>query len=107
MTCRFYRPKPEFPVYFLPGGVVCEVRLPSTAPVQLVRGHVCSTIKMARRVAALECCKKLHELGALSDYLLPASDLKQSELDESDDPTKPTLKAGNVGIRVPSRVFHS
>ncbi|BBN17070.1 endoribonuclease Dicer [Marchantia polymorpha subsp. ruderalis] len=95
---QFYRPKPEFPVYFLPGGVVCEVRLPSTAPVQLVRGHVCSTIKMARRVAALECCKKLHELGALSDYLLPASDLKQSELDESDDPTKPTLKADTMEL---------
>ncbi|KAG6546729.1 hypothetical protein Mapa_011918 [Marchantia paleacea] len=93
---QFYRPAPEFTFFDVPEGVVCEVRLPSTAPVQLVRGHVCSTPKMARRVAALECCKKLHDLGVLTDYLLPASELERSEMDESDDPTKLSLRADPV-----------
>ncbi|KAL3680222.1 hypothetical protein R1sor_023178 [Riccia sorocarpa] len=86
---QFYRPQPVFSYFQVTGGVICEVRLPLTAPVKVVTGHVCPTKKFAKEVAALECCKRLHEAGALTDYLLPAEP-EQSSLDASSDPTKTT-----------------
>ncbi|CAM6115089.1 unnamed protein product [Calypogeia fissa] len=83
---EFYQPAPDFSYFQRFGGIVGEIKLPVTAPFQHVVGHPCQTEKMAKRVAALEACKRLHEVGALTDHLLPASEFEEAN---KEDPNRP------------------
>ncbi|CAM6106501.1 unnamed protein product [Calypogeia fissa] len=83
---EFYQPAPDFSYFHRSGGIVGEINLPVTAPFQHVVGHPCQTEKMAKRVAALEACKRLHEVGALTDHLLPASEFEEAN---KEDPNRP------------------
>lgn len=49
----------------------CTLTLPPNAAFQRMVGPLCSNSNLAKQLASLEACKKLHELGALSDHLLP------------------------------------
>ncbi|KAL2346622.1 hypothetical protein Fmac_000622 [Flemingia macrophylla] len=70
------------PIYeFLPveGGYKCTLILPHNAAIQAVTGPPGKDIRMARCLACFEACKKLHQMGALNDHLVPFAE------DPSDD----------------------
>ncbi|GFP90070.1 endoribonuclease dicer homolog 2 [Phtheirospermum japonicum] len=48
---------------------ICTLRLPSSCPVQTITVH--GKPKCLKQLACLEACKKLHEVGALTDNLIP------------------------------------
>lgn len=45
--------------------------MPLAAAIQTVVGPVNQKSHVAKKLACLEACKKLHQLGALNDHLLP------------------------------------
>lgn len=49
----------------------CKLTLPQKAAFQTIIGPDSSNARLAKKLACLEACKKLHELGALNDHLLP------------------------------------
>lgn len=49
----------------------CELQLPCNAPFEKLEGPVCSSIRLAQQAVCLEACKKLHQMGAFTDMLLP------------------------------------
>lgn len=53
------------------GGYTCTVHLPSNAPIRDVTSKVARTKIQAKKSAAVECCKLLHQKKALTDHLLP------------------------------------
>ncbi|KAK1323005.1 hypothetical protein QJS10_CPA02g01233 [Acorus calamus] len=81
---EYFTPTPEF--YYLddPDGTICRIILPSNAPLRSVDSQPCSSKDEARRIACLKACIELHEMGALTDYLLPGEgDEKDEGLTES------------------------
>ncbi|KAJ4968818.1 hypothetical protein NE237_015519 [Protea cynaroides] len=63
----YFRPAPRFIID--KHSKFCTLRLPLSCPVQNI--FVQGEINMLRKVACLEACKKLHEIGALTENLLP------------------------------------
>ncbi|KAI5062975.1 hypothetical protein GOP47_0021522 [Adiantum capillus-veneris] len=49
----------------------CELQLPCNAPFERIEGPLCNSIRLAQQYVCLEACKKLHEMGAITDFLLP------------------------------------
>ncbi|KAL8145327.1 dicer-like protein 4 isoform X2 [Apium graveolens] len=87
---EFFKPKPEFWYFDEADGTVCQIILPSNAPTHQVLGAPQSSKDAAKRDACLEACKLLHQLGALTNYLLPEKDDNEdleslSDSDCSDD----------------------
>ncbi|KAK9130502.1 hypothetical protein Sjap_010989 [Stephania japonica] len=83
---EFFNPKPEFFYFDDLGGTVCRIILPSNAPIHEVVSLPLPSKDKAKKYACLETCKKLHSLGALTDYLLPGQDDEIEEgFSESDD----------------------
>ncbi|OQU81937.1 hypothetical protein SORBI_3006G142775 [Sorghum bicolor] len=67
----FFVPSPSF--FFVDDidGIVCRLILPPNAAFRQVNGQPCPSKDEAKRDACLKACIKLHELGALTDFLLP------------------------------------
>ncbi|XP_052194720.1 endoribonuclease Dicer homolog 1 isoform X2 [Diospyros lotus] len=68
--------RPEFIMerHEKPGGPTeysCRLQLPCNAPFEKLEGPVCSSMHLARQAVCLAACKKLHEMGAFTDMLLP------------------------------------
>ncbi|CAO3609869.1 unnamed protein product [Cunninghamella echinulata] len=53
------------------GGYTCTIYLPSNAAVREVTSKVARSKELAKKLAAVECCKQLHLRKALTDHLLP------------------------------------
>ncbi|KAG1355238.1 hypothetical protein COCNU_07G013500 [Cocos nucifera] len=68
---RYFIPKPSFQLLVKDGLFECTLTLPPNAAFQTMVGPLCSNSNSAKQLASLEACKKLHELGALNDHLLP------------------------------------
>ncbi|KAK1395929.1 hypothetical protein POM88_005792 [Heracleum sosnowskyi] len=68
---EFFKPESELWYFDEPDGTVCQIILPSNAPIHQVSGAPQSSKDAAKRDACLEACKRLHQLGALTNYLLP------------------------------------
>ncbi|KAF5180350.1 Endoribonuclease dicer-like protein [Thalictrum thalictroides] len=66
----YFRPTPRFTFY--DDSMVCTLHLPTSCPLQTVR-HEGPNKDMLKKLVCLEACRKLHEIGALTDYLLPES----------------------------------
>ncbi|CAH9093430.1 unnamed protein product [Cuscuta europaea] len=68
---EFFNPIPKF--YFIDDteGTICRIILPANAPIHQIESAPQSSSEAARKDACLRACKTLHELGALTDYLLP------------------------------------
>ncbi|KAL3355588.1 hypothetical protein AABB24_016655 [Solanum stoloniferum] len=49
----------------------CRLQLPCNAPFETLDGPVCSSMRLAQQAACLDACKKLHQMGAFTDMLLP------------------------------------
>ncbi|KAK1378826.1 Dicer-like protein 4 [Heracleum sosnowskyi] len=82
---EFFKPKLEFSYFDEEDGTVCQIILPSNAPIHQVLGAPQSSKDAAKRDACLEACKQLHQLGALTNYLLPEQDDENEDLKSSSD----------------------
>ncbi|RDX68564.1 Endoribonuclease Dicer-like 3a, partial [Mucuna pruriens] len=63
--------KPSFAFMPVEGGFQCELILPPNGAFQTIIGPSGIDIRLARYLACFEACKKLHQMGALNDYLVP------------------------------------
>jgi endoribonuclease Dicer len=48
------------------------MKLPPNAAFQTLAGPTCRNQQLAKQLVCLEACKKLHQMGALDDHLLPS-----------------------------------
>ncbi|KAK9058908.1 hypothetical protein SSX86_023756 [Deinandra increscens subsp. villosa] len=65
----------------------CRLQLPCNAPFERLEGPVCSSMRIAQQAVCLAACKKLHEMGAFTDMLLPdkGSRGEGEKADENDE----------------------
>ncbi|XP_068669738.1 endoribonuclease Dicer homolog 1-like isoform X1 [Aristolochia californica] len=82
-----------------PGGSTeysCKLQLPCNAPFEKLEGPVCSSMRLAQQAVCLAACKKLHEMGAFTDMLLPdkGSGEEGEKVDQNDqgDPLPGTAR---------------
>nr|AUH15439.1 dicer-like 3 protein [Dimocarpus longan] len=71
---KYYTPKPIFKYKFFEELCECEMALPSNAAFQSIVGPASRNKNLAKQLVCLEACKKLHQMGALDDHLLPYTD---------------------------------
>lgn len=72
VCCRSCRPRPGFQVSSSGGFYECTLTLPANAPIGTIVGPSCRNSHLAKQLVCLEACKKLHQMGALNDHLLPS-----------------------------------
>lgn len=116
--------RPEFIMkrHEKPGGPTeysCRLQLPCNAPFEKLEGPVCSSMRLAQQVSVsfcsqltiltyqqlkvvlmqavcLDACKKLHQMGAFTDMLLPdkgsGAELEKVEQDDEGDPIPGTSR---------------
>ncbi|GAV80355.1 dsrm domain-containing protein/DEAD domain-containing protein/Helicase_C domain-containing protein/Ribonuclease_3 domain-containing protein/PAZ domain-containing protein/dsRNA_bind domain-containing protein [Cephalotus follicularis] len=84
--------RPEFIMekHEKPGGPTeysCRLQLPCNAPFEKLEGPVCSSMRLAQQAVCLDACKKLHEMGAFTDMLLPdkGSGEEREKVDKNDE----------------------
>ncbi|KAL9251943.1 Endoribonuclease Dicer homolog 1-like protein [Drosera capensis] len=84
--------RPEFIMvrHEKPGGpneYSCKLQLPCNAPFEKLEGPVCCSMRLAQQAVCLAACKKLHEMGAFTDMLLPdrGSGVVGDETEQSDE----------------------
>ncbi|KAJ9688889.1 hypothetical protein PVL29_014506 [Vitis rotundifolia] len=77
---EYFNPKPEFYYFDDSGGTVCQINLPSSAPIHQIVSTPQSSMEAAKKDACLKAIQDLHELGALNDYLLPDQGNAHEEL---------------------------
>ncbi|CAI0469829.1 unnamed protein product [Linum tenue] len=84
--------RPEFIMerHEKPGGPTeysCKLQLPCNAPFEKLEGPICSSMRLAQQAVCLAACKKLHEMGAFTDMLLPdkgSGEDREKDNDESE-----------------------
>lgn len=79
---EFFIPKPEFFYFDDVEGTICRIILPSNAPAHVIVSSPQSSTEAAKKDACLKACKELHQLGALTDYLLPDLDDGKKDLEQ-------------------------
>ncbi|WJZ98263.1 hypothetical protein VitviT2T_016802 [Vitis vinifera] len=77
---EYFNPKPEFYYFDDSGGTVCQINLPSSAPIHQIVSTPQSSMEAAKKDACLKAIQDLHVLGALNDYLLPDQGNAHEEL---------------------------
>jgi endoribonuclease Dicer len=71
----------RFEVEEVDGGYTCRLLLPPNSRVREASSPTCTSKRAARQVAALVACRRLYEMGALDDHLLPFKpDVEAKEL---------------------------
>ncbi|KAH6779316.1 hypothetical protein C2S52_010553 [Perilla frutescens var. hirtella] len=100
---EYFNPKPEFLYHDHPDGNICSLVLPTNAPVHQFVSTPQPSKEAAKRDACLKACQALHEVGALTDYLLPEQDVNHEDLDLSDSDNEDELHQMLVpaALRVP------
>lgn len=65
----------------------CRLQLPCNAPFEKLEGPICSSMRLAQQAVCLAACKKLHEMGAFTDMLLPdkGSGEEVEKVDQNDE----------------------
>eukprot|EP00850_Spirogloea_muscicola_P002335 SM000009S23464 [mRNA] locus=s9:79580:90948:- [translate_table: standard] len=97
---KYYLSRPHFKLEEEGAMHVCTVRLPMNAPFPLLRGQQRSCKETAKQSVCLEACKRLHQLGALSDHLVPVLDtMEDGEQGHSIGSTKKKTKTSGVSRR--------
>ncbi|CAM6082260.1 unnamed protein product [Calypogeia fissa] len=93
---KYYSPKPEFSFSQEPDGMhVCTVRLPPNSIIPEVTGPPKRIQLLAKQVACLEACKKLHAQRAITDHLLPV--IEDEKFDEAETMNLGTTKNRGAG----------
>ncbi|KAJ4773845.1 Endoribonuclease Dicer [Rhynchospora pubera] len=89
---RYSLLRPEFIMekHEKPGGATdysCRLQLPCNAPFEKLEGPVCSSMRLAQQAVCLAACKKLHEMGAFTDMLLPDRGTREEgeKVEQSDE----------------------
>ncbi|KAL2468872.1 Endoribonuclease Dicer-like protein 1 [Forsythia ovata] len=84
--------RPEFIMerHDKPGGPTeysCKLQLPCNAPFEKLEGPLCKSMRLAQQAVCLAACKKLHEMGAFTDMLLPdkGTGVDAEEVEQNDD----------------------
>lgn len=90
---KYFVPRPNFQFSFIEGSCECTMTLPPSAAFQTIVGPVSRNSHLAKQLVCLEACKKLHQLGALDDHLLPSI----KELSEKDLIVKSKESASGAG----------
>ncbi|XP_057785213.1 endoribonuclease Dicer homolog 1-like [Salvia miltiorrhiza] len=68
----------------------CKLQLPCNAPFEKLEGPPCKSMRLAQQAVCLAACKKLHEMGAFTDMLLPDKGVKgEADKDEQNDDGDP------------------
>lgn len=89
--CRYFIPQPKFR-YLLVGNLYqCELTLPPNAAFRTISGPESRSTHLAKQLACLEACKKLHQIGALNDHLLPFNE------EPAQNNSRPNSKASTSG----------
>ncbi|XP_073295374.1 endoribonuclease Dicer homolog 1 isoform X1 [Primulina huaijiensis] len=92
---------PEFTIkhHETPGGLMeysCELQLPCNAPFEKLEGPPCKSMRLAQQAVCLAACKKLHEMGAFTDMLLPdkgiGAETDKVEQNDEGDPLPGTAR---------------
>ncbi|XP_058760418.1 endoribonuclease Dicer homolog 3a-like [Vicia villosa] len=106
---KYSSPKPKFDLLPVEGGYQCKLILPPNAAFQTIVGSSGKDMRLAKSLVCLEACKKLHQMGALNDHLVPfvedpaEADLKSKELSSGAVAGAGTTKRkelhGTTGIR--------
>ncbi|CAJ1976049.1 unnamed protein product [Sphenostylis stenocarpa] len=93
--------RPEFIMekHEKPGGPTeysCKLQLPCNAPFENLEGPICSSMRLAQQAVCLAACKKLHEMGAFTDMLLPdkgsGGEREKDEQTDEGDPLPGTAR---------------
>nr|XP_027084395.1 endoribonuclease Dicer homolog 3-like [Coffea arabica] len=71
---KYFTPKPMYQYLLVGQSYQCQLTLPPTAAFQTMTGPLCRNTLLSKQLVCLEACKKLHQMGALSDHLLPTSE---------------------------------
>ncbi|KAK7363560.1 hypothetical protein VNO77_05706 [Canavalia gladiata] len=66
--------KPTFEFLPMEGCYRCKLVLPPNAAFQTIIGPSGKDIRLAKHLVCFEACKKLHQMGALNDHLVPFVD---------------------------------
>jgi endoribonuclease Dicer len=81
---EYFNPKPKL-FYFDDGeGTICHIILPANAPIHQIVSSSQSSMELAKKDACLKACKELHQVGALTDFLLPDQEDETKGLDQDD-----------------------
>ncbi|WCJ29281.1 dicer-like 3 [Euphorbia peplus] len=70
---RYYIPKSTFDFQYFEESCQCTLNLPASAAFQTIVGPLCRSQNLAKQLVCLEACKKLHQMGALDDHLVPST----------------------------------
>ncbi|KAI3524344.1 hypothetical protein L1887_02997 [Cichorium endivia] len=81
---EFFNPKPRLYYFDDAEGTVCHIILPANAPIHQVISLPQPSREAAKKDACLKACSQLHELGALTNYLLPDDEVDEDNQDSSD-----------------------
>lgn len=90
---RYFSPKPIFQLSYGEGSYECRLTLPPTAAFQTIVGPSTRNSNLSKQLVCLEACKKLHQLGALNDHLLPFIE----EISEFDTALKSNVSTSRAG----------
>ena len=87
LDCRYFKPKPSLFYVDDAEGTICHIILPCNAPIHHVVSAPQSSIVAAKKDACLKACKELHQIGALTEYLLPElDDTNEESVTDIQDP---------------------
>lgn len=81
---RFFNPKPRLYFFDDAEGTVCYIILPANAPIHQIISLPQPSREAAKKDACLKACQQLHQLGALTNYLLPDDEVDEDTQDSSD-----------------------
>nr|AUH15440.1 dicer-like 4 protein [Dimocarpus longan] len=109
---EFFNPKPKFYYFDDLEGIVCNITLPSNAPIYQIVGTPQSSRDSAKKEACLKAVEELHNLGALDDYLLVEpknanEEESESESSDSDSCEGEDLRAELHEMLVPAALRDS
>ncbi|KAK7410183.1 hypothetical protein VNO78_00768 [Psophocarpus tetragonolobus] len=110
---RFCNAKPSFEFLPVDGGYQCKLILPSNSAFQTIIGPFGKDICLAKLLACFEACKKLHQMGALNEHLVPFIDdsseddriVKNKESSSGAGTTKRKELHGTTNARVLSGIW--
>ncbi|XP_062101177.1 endoribonuclease Dicer homolog 3 [Humulus lupulus] len=72
---KYFTPKPTFKCSYVGQRLFeCRIMLPPNAAFKTLVGPVSKNSHLSKQLVCLEACKKLHQLGALDDHLLPSTE---------------------------------